>query len=561
MRRIVKGIIGILLFIVVVVIAFGAFGLFKKYSPAKDMADLNAYFYISGEDQAGLTVNNTVLAQTAIKRDGKVFVDFDTVVSYLNDRFYHDSNENFVLYTLPEETIFAEEGTQYINEGGRAYLALDFVAEHTDMDYSVLEDPARVVIRTDFSERMEANIKKDTDLRVKGGVKSPILTEVKKGQKVTVLEEGDPFTKVATEDGFVGYVKDNTIGEKEPVVTSRSFAEPEYTSIHMAGTVAIGWHQVAGSAANAYLDDALAPTKGLTVVAPTWFFLTDTNGSIVSLADADYVANAHQKGLSVWAVLNDFDGEAYYGGINSTDETYELLSCTSKRMYLIQQVVSEVLNVGADGINVDIEKVSEECGPHYVQFIRELSLECRKYGLVLSVDTYVPSDWSLYYNRKEQGIVADYVVIMAYDEYGPWSSESGPNSSVPYVADAIRDTLKVVPKEKMIIGLPFYTKFWEETPVAGTNTYESTCTVMTMQESLQFIANRGLGTSFDEATGMNLASYEENGLYYRMWVEDASSLSAKLQLMKENGIAGCAFWKLTQEDPAVWDTIAPYLQN
>lgn len=560
MRRVLIGIIGVLIFVIVVIFGFVGFGLFQKYSPGKDYADLKVYYGIGDDSQLGLTINHQVVYGRAVDQNGTVYLDYDTVVSCLNDRFYYDDQENLLLYTLPLETIRGEEGTDFIKEGDKMLISLNFVARFTDIEYTKYEDPARINLVSDWSEVPVSVLKKESDVREKGGVKSPILGTAKKGDQVVVIEEGDPWTKVATEDGFVGYVKDKDLTDPEILAYSRTFEEPEYTSVHLDGKVRMAWHQVTNSVANTQLSEALGAAQGLNVVAPTWFFPLDTEGNIESLADSDYLAQAHERGLQVWAVVNDFDGESLFGGINSTDQTYELLRRTSTRQTLIQNIVGQLDAYAIDGLNVDFEKISEECGPHYIQFIRELSVECRHRGIILSVDSYVPSDWSFQYHRDEQGIFADYVIIMAYDENGTWSSESGSNSSVPYVEDAIHDSLKVVPVEKLVIALPFYTKVWTETPIPGSNDYEVTCTSVTMVESEEIMNSHGVAPVADPDTGQNIVSFQnEDGSYTRIWMEDEHSLSQKLDMVRSNDLAGVAFWKLTQERPSIWDMIIQYL--
>lgn len=150
-------------------------------------------------------------------------------------------------------------------------------------------------------------------------MKSPILTEVSKSDKVTVLEDEDDWMKVATEDGFVGYVKTNALKNIKTETVSRDFVEPEYTNISKDYTINMAWHNVSNADANNYLSEMLADTEGLTTIAPTWFSIADTEGNMTSLGSADYVNYAHQSGLEVWAVLRDF-----HGGINSYDETYQV---------------------------------------------------------------------------------------------------------------------------------------------------------------------------------------------------------------------------------------------
>ena len=195
--------------------------------------------------------------------------------------------------------------------------------------------------------------------------------------------------KVATADGFVGYVRTGALRGIQTETISREFEEPVYTNISKNYTINMAWHNVSNSDANNYILQTIAGTKGLTTIAPTWFSIADTDGNLTSIADTDYVNYAHQSNLEVWAVLRDF-----HGGISSYDETYQVLSYTSKRTRLINQVIAAALEAGVDGINLDFELISSDCGVHYIQFVRELSVKCRQNGLVFSVDNYVPQPYN-----------------------------------------------------------------------------------------------------------------------------------------------------------------------
>ena len=275
---------------------------------------------------------------------------------------------------------------------------------------------------------------------------------------------------------------------------------------------------------------------------------------------------AHQSNIEVWAAVRDFDG-----GIDSYEESFEVLSHTSKRQKLITQLISEALRVGIDGINVDFERISDECGEHFIQFIRELSVRCRQNGLVLSVDNYVPMSINMQYDRKEQGIVADYVVIMGYDEHYAGSPEAGPVSSYGFVKDGIEATLKEVPAEKVISGIPFFTRLWEETPkteaeiaeAAGTENADYTMNVTSealgMSAAANAVAQAGVSTTWDEEAKQNYATWEVEGVTYEIWLEDEQSIEPKLQLMRDNKLAGTAAWALGQEDPEIWTLIQKYV--
>lgn len=569
--------------------------IWQRYGASNEKADLEQYYGLDQEDEIAVVVNNEVVREDSDTQtensepapapgkvyDGQYYIEYSVVRDRINKRFYWDPNENILLYTLPDGNVSVEVGnSEYTEltetksvdytilktEGRTAYIALPFIQEYTNMEYEVYDDPGRAVITSEWGEIQTAEIKRDTQVRYQGGVKSPILTEISKNSKVVVLEDENDWMKVGTEDGFIGYVKTSTLSDMTTETTSREFEEPVYTNISKDYTVNMAWHNVSNSDANSYILETIAGTKGLTTIAPTWFNLADTEGNISSLADADYVNYAHQSNLEVWAVLRDF-----HGGINSYDETYEVLSYTSKRTKIINQVIANAIETGIDGINLDFELVSTECGEHYIQFVRELSVRCRQNGLVLSVDNYVPQPYNEHYDIEEQGVVADYVVIMGYDEHTEGSYEAGSVASIGYLENGIEDALESVSAEKLIAGVPFFTRLWFETPKteeelaeqAGTEaaSYPNkvTSSAYGMTEAAQVVADAGAQTQWDEETMQNYAEWEADGGTYKIWLEDDQSLEEKLKVIKSNKLAGVAEWSLGMEDSGVWDLILQYV--
>ena len=457
-RRQRNRMIQLVLLIILVIAAIAGIVIWKRYSPSKEQYDMKKYYGIEKDGQLGITVDNKVVEAKGKLSDGKAYVAYDVVRDYINSRFYWDSNENVLLYMLPKDMISVDVGSKdysvfrekksedYVilkTEGNTAYIALDFVQQYTNIDYEVSSNPDHVMIRTKWGKTDVATVKKNTQVRYQGGVKSPVLAELKKKDEVTIIESEENWKKIRTKEGVIGYVKNNALKNEEKKNITRKFDEQNYSSISKDYTINMAWHNVTNQDANKGVAQKIAQTKGLTTLAPTWVHVADTSGNITSIASSDYVSYAHQQNIEVWMTVRDFDG-----GISSEQESYELLSYTSRRETLITQLIAEALRVGVDGINVDFEKISDKCGEHYIEFIRELSVKCRQNGLVLSVDNYVPKSFNTQYDRKEQGIVADYVVIMGYDEYYAGSPEAGPVSSYNYVKEGIEETLKEVPAKK-----------------------------------------------------------------------------------------------------------------
>lgn len=576
-----------------IIAAAGVVVAWYKYGSSNEKADLEQYYGLESDDGLAVIIDDQVIRadedtgdgqETTMPGkifDGEYYLEYSVVRDYINKRFYWDPNERVMLYTLPggnvtvqadssDYTVIDESRSEeYVilrTEGTSAYIALPFIQAYTNMEYSVYDTPNRVVVTSKWGEIETAQIRHDTQVRYQGGVKSPILTEVSKSDKVTVLEDEDDWMKVATEDGFVGYVKTNALKNRKTETISRDFVEPEYTNISKDYTINLAWHNVSNADANNYLSEMLADTEGLTTIAPTWFSIADTEGNMTSLGSTDYVNYAHQSGLEVWAVLRDF-----HGGINSYDETSQVLSYTSKRTRLIDQTVAAALELGVDGINLDFELISTQCGEHYVQFVRELSVRCRQNGLVFSVDDYVPQPYNEHYDLAEQGAVADYVILMGYDEHTDSSYEAGSVASLGYLEEGITDALDKVPESKLIAAVPFYTRLWFETPKteeelaaeAGTEAAsypdKISSEALGMDEAQQAVANAGAQIQWDDRTKQNYAEWEADGGTYKIWLEDNQSLEEKLKVIRENELAGVAEWRLGWENPSVWSLILQYI--
>ena len=561
--RVVPVMFALLLFILIGGFAAGRF-LYQKYSPSKEMADLNEYFGLESDQDMAVVVNQENVGDMARLIDGKVYVHVDTVAQYIDDRYYWDATENLYLYALPKELVSVGVGSSSYTvakasqdegyvilraDGSDAYVALDFLQKYTNFTYQYWEEPNRVRIVTAFGSKDIITVQKDTAVRWKAGIKSDILSKVSKGTELFVLdepEEIDQWTRVLTEDGFIGYIRDSKIsdiGQKEE--TAPEFTEPEYTSISKDYKINMTWHQVTNMEANNYLLNKIADAKGLTTISPTWFSIADTDGNISSLASQSYVTYAHQQGLEVWGLVDNFkDGVS----------TYETLSRTSSRQRLVNQLTAAAIQYGLDGINVDFELIAQDCARAYIEFIRELSIMCRINGIVLSVDNYVPTASSDHYNRAEQGVFADYVIIMGYDEHYSGSEEAGSVASYPYVEQGIQKMLEEVPKEKVINAVPFFTRFWK-TDVEGSVTSEA----IGMDEEDVKVQNNNAEKVWNETCKQYYVEFDYDGSTYQMWMEEENSIEEKMKLIKQYDLAGVSSWRLGYERSSIWDVILKYV--
>ena len=544
-----KSIIAVAVLVILVAILGIVTHVVMKYIPSSEKMDLNEYYGEMADGEIALVIGTEKLEERGLVVGDRVYLPLDVVNTYLNQRYYWDSANQQILYATPSEltseSASSEAGDKVWVKDDKVYLNLTYVEEYTDLDAYITKDPYRIAIQYKFKNVKTVTVKKNTSIRYRGGIKSAILTSVKKGTKLRLIEELENWDQVATDDGYIGYIDKKKVGEAEKTKFERSFNREQYSYLTMDSKVNMVWHQVTSTDANAYFADATANMTGVNVISPTWFYLTDTSGNIASIASADYVSQAHEKGLQVWGLIDNFTQEV------STTET---LSSTAARQNIISQLIQAAQDVGMDGINVDFESLSEDVGTHFLEFLRELSIECHKNNLVLSVDNPVPEDFTSHYDRAEQGRVVDYVIIMGYDEHYV-GSEAGSVASLPWVEQGIQDTLKEVPAKRVINAIPFYTRLWRTT--GGNVTSEA----IGMDQAQQTIAENNVETYWDKTTSQNYGKYDIDNSTYQIWIEDAQSVAEKVKLVSKYDLAGVSAWKLGFENSGIWKVISDNLNN
>lgn len=563
--------------LILVICAVAGFGYIReRYSPSKERMDLNEMYQVTAADEAAILVNNLLTEEKAKIREGEAYLSHSYVVSLLNKRIYIDERERLLLYALPDRIEQIPEGTRlsdmagwndvagnnapvWYEENAVFYVSVSCIRQFTAVDFQLYEQPGRLYLDTSWGIRQQSVVQEDTQLRRLGGIKSEIVADVAAGSQVVILDRMDEWSEVRTADGFIGYIQNKKMEEPAVSETASDFTEPEYTNLSRDHEICLVWHQVFEQTGGEALEEALAAVRSVNVIAPTWFSLSDDAGNFASLADAGYVETAHARGLEVWALIDNFNSEV---------STYEVLSRTSSRTALIRNLMEAVRQYELDGINVDFEGIKEDVGIHFVQFIRELSTACRQNGTVLSVDNYVPSAGTAYYDRAEQGVMADYLIIMGYDEH--WrTSDAGSTASLPFVVSGIENTLLEAPQDRVINALPFYTRVWEFDPAVEvaegadplSAEYVLSSTAVGMGKARRLLEDGEAELVWNEEMSQYYGEYEQDGSLYRIWLEDIRSLQAKLNAVSSYDLAGVAFWKLGLESDDAWEAVAGYMNR
>lgn len=542
-------VIRFLLFLIVA--AAGVVG-YVKYMPSRERVDLDALYAADGTNRVVLYLNYERQEESGIYVDGQTYLPVAWVDANLNERFYWDANEEILVYALPEEivkrdeTTVDEDGKKILyRDGDAVYLSLGLIQKYTDVRLQAYDSEAqkRVYVENIWEPVTVANVAWKAKIRLRGGLKSPIVTEVGRGKEVIVLKQYDNWSRVMTPDGHIGYMHKWKMKNLHEETLKSDFTAPVYRNRSLDKKIVLVWHQITTAAGNQAMESLMARTKGVNVIAPTWFTLSSNSGAYESLADKSYVDQAHEKGLQVWAVWDNFSREC-----SKNVQAEVLLSRTSVREKLIKNMMTEADRYGFDGINLDFESLKTAAGVHYIEFIRELSIACREKGLVLSVDNYVPAVYNRFYDQKEQGNVADYVIIMGYDEHYA-GGEAGSVSSIGYVENGIKDMLSLVPKEKVINAVPFYTRLWTG---SGEN---ASSRAMGISEATKWVSANDMELSWDDSVGQYYGKLDTQDGEQQLWMEETKSLGLKMDLIKQYDLAGVAAWRLGLETSDVWDVI------
>ncbi len=535
----------------VVILGYIAYSFWLKL-PQNNVVDVNTYF----QDQRQFaSVENTYvqLEEELVFQDGEVYLPISFIKEYIDEYIFYEANTNSVTVTNDVSVIkmSTDDLTYYINDdilkldipiiqkNDTAYLPISIIENLYEVTLYYNENSKVLSLNYENQPSSIATVTDDVKVRYNYASDSALTAKIPANSEVEVYGEFDKYTKVKTSEGLLGYIETSKLGEK-------TLKEPTDSTVYIPKNlrdekITLLWDQIYQYESNKLANKQNLPV-GVDIVSPTWFKFDENklDGTLISLADTSYVDAIHEQGGEVWPILTD----NFNSNISST-----ILRNAEYRNNAIKQILAFCTLYKLDGINIDFEAVLPDDGEYFIQFLRELYPYMKKSNLVLSVDTFVPSNWSMYYNRKAIAESCDYVAVMTYDEHTSGSEKTGPVASLNFVDEGILRTLDEVPKNQVLMGIPFYTRVWKTYP-DGTFTIKN----YSMDSAFEFFARNNATVVDDPITGYKYSTfdYNENGqtVKYEAWLEDGDSIKKKLEIYKKYDIAGVALWSrdLEQED-------------
>lgn len=437
--------------------------------------------------------------------DGRTLVPARSVFENLGAEVNWVANEKKVTVNKDEDIIALK-----INHSTGTKNGIEF---KMDTPAKIINDNTMIPLRA-VSEALDCNVEWDASSRL------VTITD----KKLVKVEE--TYTETTT----IENVNDEGTADNNP-----------------SNGIKIVWDQITNAKAND-LESKKVPVNGLDVISPTWFAISNSQGDITDNGSLEYANWAHSMNYKIWGLItNSFDAKI----------THDTLSNPATRTKMINNIVQLADKYNLDGINVDFESVAKEDGDYYLQFIKELAPVLKQKGLVVSVDMYIPKPWTEHYHMTEVSQLVDYVIIMAYDEHWSTSPESGSVASLNWVDQAMKDASAKVDSSKLIMGVPFYTRKWAETPNPD-GTVKVSSVSMKMEEAYADLNSNNANIIWDENAGQYYGEYIKEGITYKIWLEDERSIEEKMKVAQKYNVAGVAAWKRGHEKQEVWNVINNY---
>lgn len=504
-----------------------------------------------GKTKVLINNNNVTLKMkndVYIDENNNVFLSLADIRNYF-DKYIEYNKENGDIVTTSEIniakmstknneiTINGEEeklNSSAIEKNDTIYLPFSEISEKVyDVDLEYIQDTNTIIIDSLDRKQEVANTTKETKLKYKPQTLSGTLEKIEANEQVVYIEETNNWAEVRSKDGTIGYIKKEDLGNVEVAREAKEYIDK------VEGKVNLVWDY--------YSEYAKAPDRmgetmdGVNVVSPSFFSLErESNGEIYDNAKddgAEYIEWAHNNNYQVWAMFSN----------NSLkDTTSQILNDYEKREAMIENLMDLVEEYNLDGVNVDFENMNESDKNVYSRFLIELAPRLKKIGKTLSVDVTAPDSsetWSLCFDRNTIANVADYIVFMAYDQYGTSSNKAGTTAGYNWVEANIKKFLgqEDVDPEKIILGIPLYMRLWEEDD-DGTAKPE----VVNMKDMFDVLPENQVA-KWDEELKQYYVEYEEDGKTYKMWVENEKSVGEKINLANQYNLAGIAFWEKDRE--------------
>ncbi|MBE5821385.1 MAG: hypothetical protein E7311_02210 [Clostridiales bacterium] len=550
------GIIKKYLRLIVIVAVLGIICLIISFTPAYKRRFHNKYAHV--DNKVGLiwkTSDRTAdLAHDILIKDNRILLSYDDMNKFIDAYIYKDEKYNQIISTSKTNVIYIDYQINkmrnilsddwkdiYIHlENDVMYFDINELEDIYGIDVEYIKETNLVTIKKDIHTYKIGEVAIKSKLKIYPSSISGTIDKLEANEKVYVLKEDKEYYQILDTKGRFGYIKQADITNINDVT---NYVEKTYDK-----PINLSWDYVYSQTPDRSME---MPIEGVNIMSPTWYELVEKNTEIKSKVDEEYISWARENGYDLWVLVSN-EGRI--------ETTHNILNDSKLREKIINDLITEYTKYGFDGINVDFENMYKEDAIMYAQFIRELAVVFRNNNIFVSVDITVPDGsetWSLCYDRDALSEAADYLVLMGYDQTNGSSQKPGSVAACNWVEAnliKLRDN-EAVRMDKLILGLPFYTRIWT------TKSTGVTSSTIDMKDIDNYIVKNGLTKQWLENEKQNYVEFERNGNKVQMWIEDIESIEEKLKLVEKFNLAGVASWEKDREDARVWALINSYLSK
>jgi len=493
------------------------------------------------KDKINLLINNSnvtmVLRADVIIENNKVYLGQADIQNFFDDYIYYEEDYNLVIANNATKII---EIKDFKNIEDTIYVSMNELDELYNIEVNYIEETKVVTIDSLDRMQQKSSVSKDADVKSLEKFLSRTIDKLNAGDEFIYISSENGYAEIRTKNGRLGYIKEDKLGQI--IMVRKAKVEEKSDLKEKINLVWDNYYSVAPDREGEIIE-------GLNVVSPSFFDVIDIDGNIYDKTDENYIAWAKQNGYKIWPMLTNHELRIA--------ETSVIMCDYMKRKALIENTLEMVEKYNLDGINLDFEYMYQEDVDMYSRLVIELAPRLREKGVTLSVDVTAPDgseNWSLCFDRPAIANNSDYIVFMAYDQRG----SDGPVGTIAghdWVEVSLKKFLKDIKPEKIILGIPFYTREWEEQN--GELISSSTVDM----KSIDYLITPDIPRVWDENLKQYYSEYELNGYTYKIWLEEEESIKAKLQLIVDNDLAGAGFWSKDREKPEIWNIIKEMLNK
>lgn len=532
-----KALILIIITIIVLVASFLNLTFFLD-KPVVNYDD-NSYLYINGiktSDFDSVIVSNNIYIKVKYLKENNL-IDYywdkeNSIITLFNNYELFKVLYNNYKASM-NDSIIKRDHIEIFDEN--LYLSIKLLNEIYELNIIYDDNSNNVYIENNLDEY---TVVQNTRLRIQPSYNSNPIDKIQVGEKLYGYEiNSDDWILVRMEDYKIGYIN------KETVKIDYTKKEIAYTNnVEKKDKIILAWDFFTRKLTE--FEEFEIP-NGITVLAPTWHSLQDDDNYFKDFSNKDYVEYVKKNGVEVWGVFNNsFD----------LDLTSKLLNDSKTRSEIIDEIINTSINNKYDGINIDFENMYLKDKDVFSVFIKELYCKAKKENIPLSVDITILSNsetWSRCFDRDVIGYYSDYVVLMAYDE-NVGANSIGSVSTIPWVEYGVENLLEYTKSNKVILGIPFYTRLWQVDKNSGKFIESNAYRLKSSKEKLDEL---GITLYYNEESGQNYGDKIINNIKYLIWFEDETSLNNRIDIVDKYNLSGTAVWCLDYGIESMWNEL------